>query len=68
VTAARTKAKPKTIVRTLEHDTEKVLKRGKRRYGKFDDNGYLQNAEYLTAEEVEQLGSPDSIKVTIEAA
>lgn len=48
---------------TLSHDTEKVLKGKKRRYA--DGEGHNL---YLEGPEVEKLGEPKTVKVTVEAA
>jgi hypothetical protein len=48
---------------TLSHDTNKELKAGKRRYS--DGEGHTV---YLSGPEVEQLGSVDKIKLTMEPA
>jgi len=59
--ARRTKAK--SVVFDLDHDTEKVLSKGKRRY--VDEDGH---SIYLTGAEIKELDTPDSVKVTVEAA
>lgn len=57
------KRSPIKVSFDLEHDTEKTLKAGKRRYK--DEDGHNI---YLTGEEVTKLGSPDAVSVTVEAA
>lgn len=66
-TRKKTTTKSRAVVRELEHDTDKKLKNGKRRYAEFDEEGRIVKSEYLDGDEVEQLGSPDNIKVTITA-
>lgn len=53
----------KKVVLTLEHNTEKTLKKGKRVYK--DENSHNI---YLQGDEVKKLGEPDTIKCTLEAA
>jgi hypothetical protein len=55
------KTSSKNLVFELEHDTSKNLKGGKRRYGDEDRHNM-----YFTREEVEQMGAPDTVKVTVE--
>lgn len=52
----------KKVTLTLEHNTDKELKKGKRVYR--DDNSHNI---YLQGDEVKKLGEPDKVKVTIEA-
>lgn len=60
-----TKVAPR-VVRELVYDTKKTLKGGKRRH--VDQEDKPTQSEYLSAEEVLKLGSPDAITVTIEQA
>lgn len=64
--ATKRPAKKTAVVRELVHDTGKTLKGGKRRY--VDDPDSISKTEYLDADEVLKLGSPDAITVTIESA